>query len=160
MSFVSADADVSAWKSMRWIRGLALALSSAVLMGCSDSGPPRFRLDGTVDFDGKPVPSGTIYFEPDGKKGNKGPQGKAAIVNGKFDTQAEGGMGHIGGPTVIRILGYAKAPNPGSDEPIEQLFPEYVESVELDKKEGSRGFLIPKDYQTPAAATGPKPGDP
>jgi len=113
-----------------------------------------------VNYDGKPVPYGSIYFDPDVKKGNKGPQGKASIVDGKFDTQLEGGLGHIGGPMIVRIVGYTSAPKPGSDDPVEAMFPEYIEAVELEKKEDSRGFLIPKDYVPPASLTGPKPGDP
>ena len=118
-------------------------------IGCSPAEIKRHRLQGTVEFDGKPVPFGTIYFDPDTTKANKGPQGFAKIVEGKFDTD-QGGKGHVGGPMKVRIVGYASAPSTTDvDAPVEALFPDFVEAVELEKAEDTRGFLIPKEYQTP-----------
>ena len=83
---------------------LCLAASAA---GCTDPGPTRFRLSGDVTFDNQPIVHGDILFTPDGAKQNSGPQGIAQIRNGKFDTAALDGKGIAGGPTVVRITGFA-----------------------------------------------------
>jgi hypothetical protein len=130
---------------------------AGAVTGCGESGPQRFRLQGTVEFDGKPVPAGSVYLDPDATKGNKGPQGFATIVDGKFDTQ-NGGKGHVGGAMRVRIVGLATAAaaTTTSDEGTPSLFPDYVEEVTLEKAEDSRGFLIPKDYKGPPQPEPPK----
>jgi hypothetical protein len=121
----------------------------ALLAGCSESGPARYRIQGTVEFDGRPVPAGTIYFDPDSSKGNKGPQGFATITDGKFDTDI-GGKGRVGGPMTVRINGLASLRTTTDDDtPIPPLFPEFIESVELDRSDDMRGFIVPKDYAGP-----------
>jgi hypothetical protein len=60
-------------------------------------GPQRFHVEGKVTFDGKPVPSGTIRFEPDSTKGNTGPVGYAAIIDGRYTTATEGSKGSLRG---------------------------------------------------------------
>lgn len=143
-------------RSSRQAIGLAfvvLAVSSMLLAGCSESGPKRYRLQGTVDFDGKPVPAGMIYFDPDASKGNKGAQGYATIVDGKFDTEKTG-KGHAGGPMKVRIVGLtAAAAASNDDSPKPPLFPEFVDAVELDKSDDMRGFVIHKDYAGAPAST-------
>lgn len=120
-----------------------------LLAGCSESGPTRYRIQGTVEFDGQPVPAGTIYFDPDSSKGNKGPQGYATITDGKFDTEISG-KGHVGGPMIVRINGLASIRTATDDDtPIPPLFPEFIESVELDRSDDMRGFIVPKDYAGP-----------
>jgi len=44
------------------------------------------------------VPVGTIVFEPDVTKGNKGAAGVARIKDGTFDTRQDDGRGKVGGP--------------------------------------------------------------
>ena len=133
---------------------MLVVVSSLLITGCKESGPQRYRLQGTVEFDGKPVPAGTIYVDPDSAKGNKGPQGYATIVDGKFDTE-KGGKGHVGGPMKIRIVGLTSAVvSTNDDTPIPPLFPEFVDAVELEKSDDLRGFVIHKDY---AGAPEPTP---
>jgi len=120
-----------------------------LIAGCSESGPTRYRIQGTVEFDGQPVPAGAIYFDPDSSKGNKGPQGYATITDGKFDTEL-GGKGHVGGAMTVRINGLASLRTTTDDDtPVPPLFPEYIESVELDRSDDMRGFIVPKDNAGP-----------
>jgi hypothetical protein len=93
-------------------RGLVLcaggALFAALLLGCSGGdgdGPSRHRLTGTVTLDGQPVASGQIFFDPDVSQGNSGPQAYATIKDGKYDTSAGEGKGHVGGPHKVSISG-------------------------------------------------------
>jgi hypothetical protein len=138
------------------------ALCAAWFSGCSGSsdGPTRYRIDGTVQFDNKPVPAGTIYFDPDTTKGNKGPQAYAQIVDGKYDTD-KGGKGHTGGAMKVRIVGLSAPPAATSndDSPKPPLFPEFVDAIQLETKPGSRNFSIPSDYAG-APVGGPAQGGP
>lgn len=92
---------------------LFIALIATVLNGCN-RGPAMHDVSGSVTFDGKPVPAGRIYFNPDFSKGNDGPQGFADIKDGMFDTR-KGGQGHGGGAMVINVEGFdGKSNNPES----------------------------------------------
>lgn len=85
----------------------AMALVSATLclyaIGCG--GGDGNRLTGNVTFEGKPVPAGKVYFNPDGSKGNTGSSGYADIVDGKYDTGAAGGRGAPTGAVIIIVEG-------------------------------------------------------
>jgi hypothetical protein len=72
------------------------------LAGCQDSGPPRYRISGTVTHQGQPVPIGSILFQPDGAKQNSGPYGFAPIREGRYDTQLDG-KGFSGGPQIVIV---------------------------------------------------------
>lgn len=121
--------------------GLALACS-----GCGDS--QNLRVSGRVTFNGKPVPTGKIYFSPDASKQNKGPSGFADIKDGSYDTGQKGGRGVAGGPMVVRIEGFEEVP-PTGDITTKQLFYPYEESVDLPKSSTT------KDFEVPASATKP-----
>jgi hypothetical protein len=82
-----------------------------------------------VTFGGKPVPSGSIYFEADGSRGNAGPVSIVGIENGRFDNKAARVAGPVQGPLVVRITGNPQL-EPGGD-PQPPLFPEYTTAVEL-----------------------------
>ena len=124
-------------------QGLVTSFVVAFLVaGCGPGEEPLFDVAGTVTFDGKPVPIGTIYFEPDGSLGNDGPQGTAHIQDGKFDTAA-GGTGVRGGAYIIRVQGYDGKPRPelpyGKD-----LFPEYEEKKDFPKEKSTLRIEITK----------------
>lgn len=125
---------------------LAAMCLACGLPGCGASGdsPQRFDVSGAVTFDGKPVASGTVLFEPDPGKGNRGPAGFAQIREGKFDT-ALGGKGIIGGPHVVRISGGDKI----------AAFSEYVISVDLPRQRSTRDFDVPASAK---ASSGSRPG--
>ncbi|MCR9119920.1 MAG: hypothetical protein NXI22_23535, partial [bacterium] len=80
----------------RW-RWLFLFTGVALLTGCGESGPVRYQVSGKVQFQGKPVPAGSVIFTPDTAQGNSGPQGVAEIVDGAYRTSG-GGLGTVGGP--------------------------------------------------------------
>ncbi len=64
-----------------------LTLNVAVLMfysGCNNNKPGYFDVSGTVQLNGKDVPTGRIIFSPDGGKGNSGAQGLVEISQGKI----------------------------------------------------------------------------
>lgn len=127
------------------------ALVAALLAGCGPGGAPRYDLSGEVTFQGAPVQMGEISFDPI-EPGVGG--GFASIQNGTFDTSAEGGRGHSGGPHRVRIYGYEGTydpANPGSG--FSALFEDYETEVELPT---SRSTM---DFDVPAEAAGPDPQD-
>lgn len=119
----------------------------SLLAGCSGGtdGPPRFQVSGTVSFEGKPIPVGMIYFNPDTSRGNSGPGSAAEILNGKYQTPV--GKGIIGGPTKVVIDGFDGVEVKKSGEIIPQgnaLFPTYEEQVDLPRKTSSQDFVVKK----------------
>ncbi|MDR0338491.1 MAG: DUF4198 domain-containing protein [Planctomycetaceae bacterium] len=72
-----------------------------IVIGCNSSSLKRYQVSGTVTLDGQPVAEGEIRFSPDNAKGNTGPQGYAAIENGKFKTLKETGV--IVGPMYATV---------------------------------------------------------
>jgi hypothetical protein len=136
-------------KTLSALGFLALTLG---LAGCGSDEPDLYHVSGTATFDGKPIPQGKIYFEPDSNKGNKGPAGFAAIKDGKFDTQEEGGKGHVSGPMIVRIDGQDPAASATKDpkdtsgeEIVKTLFPTYTTEAELPKEDSTKEFAVPAD---------------
>jgi hypothetical protein len=65
------------------IMGLTLPL-----VGCGDGKPPKYSLSGTVTFEGKPVPEGSIMFQAADKR--TAPD-TAQIVDGKYSLELMAG---------------------------------------------------------------------
>jgi hypothetical protein len=130
-------------------------LGIGMIAGCGDAGT---HVTGTVSFDGKPVPAGKIYLIPDDTKGNSGGAGHANIVDGKFDTAAEGGKApEVAGAIVVGVEGFdpnakgTPAPGDTSGEVlVKSLFPYYEMSATIPE-DGS-----PLELQVPAAAANRK----
>lgn len=119
------------------------------ISGCGSGGPQTYHVSGTVTLDGRPVPAGSVLFEPDQSKGNKGPAGFAKIKDGKFDTRTNG-RGTLGGPHVVKIIALDGIPAEEMPEGT-PLAPEYTTQVDLPKKSGHQlEFNIPR-----AGASGP-----
>jgi len=89
------------------MRRVFTAISVAALLvgltaGCGKSGPTRYRVSGSVTYQGKPVPIGAIQFTPDASKGNAGASAAAGIKDGRYDSNSDG-IGTIGGPHVVTV---------------------------------------------------------
>lgn len=90
---------------------LASLLLLAVTLGTGcGSKSSQVPVRGEVRFRGSPIPLGKIVFSPDTTRGNSGPQGFAAIENGRFDTSAKTGRGSVPGPVVIKVEAYEASP--------------------------------------------------
>ena len=133
---------------VRFIRNMvpmALTALLLVLAGCSggNDGPARFPIAGSVNFDGKPVMDGEIFFQPDESAGNSGPASVAPIKNSEYSLPAE--LGLVGGPYLVKITAYEVPKNPtgpmGFRGP--PLFPDYSSKVEFPKEESTHDFDVP-----------------
>ncbi|MCA9267882.1 MAG: hypothetical protein KDA41_05400 [Planctomycetales bacterium] len=96
-----------------------LGLLLAGVAGCGPSGPQRFELSGSVTFQGRPVPAGVVFLDPDTVAGNRGLQGYAEIHDGRYDTRVGSGKGHTGGAYRLRVRGFDDSvakPTPLFDE--------------------------------------------
>ena len=124
-----------------WL-GIVLA---AIATGCNDGS--GYRVSGTVVFQGRPVPAGTIYFHPNKAAGNAGPSGFAQIVDGTFDTAAGRGRGVLAGSHNVEISGYEPA-TPSAENPEGggvSLFAGYREVIDLPAAASRHDFVVPAD---------------
>lgn len=128
----------------------ALLMSIIFVAGCggeTDKGPKRYQISGTVTFEGKPVPYGTISFMPDSEKGNQGPQGIAEIVDGKFNTATKG-KGIVGGPHQITITGASEKADPNAPEDLDtpardvSLFKPFETEFDFPKEDTTKNFDV------------------
>jgi len=144
----SRPRQIPSFASLVFRRRLPIAATFlAAIAGCSgESGPARFDISGRVTYGGKPVPIGQIQFEPDASQGNRGPAGSAAVESGSYDT-AKAGVGHVGGPHHVLIVGYDGIADPESElfhgQP---LFEAYRITVDLPREAGVRDFDVPPDH--------------
>jgi len=112
--------------------------------GCGPSGPPRYQLEGSVTFNGKPVPSGLIRFEADTTRGNSGPVGYAAIKDGRYATATQGSKGALKGPLVAIMTG-GPAPDPKVELP-KMWFEDHHTTIDLDPASGVTRY----DFDVPS----------
>jgi hypothetical protein len=118
-----------------------LAFSVLALVGCG--GPVMYRVSGHVTYDGKALPAGVIYFDPDVTKQNDGPQGYAIIKDGNYDTSAEGGKGVVGGAYLVRIEGFDG--RPGEELPLGMpLFTDFTQPADLPNADSQQDFSVPR----------------
>jgi hypothetical protein len=142
---------------MRRVLLTAAAYGAALLAvgGCGrqSDGPVRYDVSGTVSYDGQPVPAGFITFAPDDAQGNSGPGGGAPINAGHYRTPA--GKGVVGGPHLIRIVGYDGVAVNVEGESLpdgKPLFPPFETTVDFPKESIVHDFQIPR--QEPASSAG------
>ena len=102
----------------------------------------RFEPQAIKGSDGKPVPVGQIYFDPDPMKGGSGPQGVAEVKDGQFDT-AKAGKGVRGGGYVVRVSGFdGKAANEAPQG--KPLFNQYEFKKDFPKERSELKIEVPK----------------
>jgi hypothetical protein len=137
---------------MSLLRLSLVVLAAGFVAGCGGNDrPTTYPLTGTVTFDGKPVPVGTVTVLPDAAGGGLG--AAVAIKDGTFAT--EPGKGHTGGKYIVQVIGYDGVPVPsgegGMDPMGTQLFPPYDKKVDLPQ--GSHSITI--DVPATAGSDGP-----
>ncbi len=90
-----ADAQRDSEQSSRWMARVSVGIRASLcllvmtMLGCQDAGPERAAVTGLVEFDGKPLETGSIAFIPNGSEG--GPTSGSTIENGKYSIPQENG---------------------------------------------------------------------
>ena len=82
---------------------LAAALCVAACLGGCSKPDGRHMVSGMVTFDGVAVPVGEVSIEPDPAAGNLGPQARALIKDGRFQTAPR--KGAIAGDVIVEVSG-------------------------------------------------------
>lgn len=125
-------------KEAQWLFGIwALSL---LVTGCGKSEFERQPISGKITFNGQPVTSGFIVFEPDAVKGNKGPQGYSSIVHGTYETGRDG-KGTVLGPVKVRIVSLA-SDSSGEDAGVPP-FPPFEVDIVVEEGMTTKDFDIP-----------------
>jgi hypothetical protein len=130
---------------------LCVVAALACAAGCGSGATNRVAVWGNVTWKGAPVPSGIVYFSPDTKKGNSGPQGYALIKDGKFDTRDKLSKGCVTGAQVASVHG-CDGQNPAPGRPYgSNLFAPFELAVEVAQAGGQMDLNVP-DAAKPAAS--------
>lgn len=139
-------------------RAPATLLAILLAAGCGSGGAGRLSVSGKVTYQGRPVPAGSVTFEPDASRGASGPGAVAEIKDGRYRTPS--GKGPTAGPHRVRITGYDGKPCTLDGTPGgmwlpqgKALFPQYQTTVDLPADASAQDFDVPAG----AAATGPAP---
>lgn len=133
--------------SLRAYPGGILALAVLFLAGCgAEKSSDLFSVSGNISYDGKPLPKGSISFEPDSSKNNQGPGATAGIKDGKYEMMP--GKGISGGAYVLTITGYDGVPvasgEGGMDPNGKVLFESYKTSVDFPREDTQHDIEVPK----------------
>ncbi|HEY4261694.1 MAG TPA: hypothetical protein VGM98_16100 [Schlesneria sp.] len=121
---------------------LALAMSGC---GSAEEGPAKYKVSGTVTFNGENVNDGLITFTP--VEGGKGPEA-GPIKDGKYSLQAKGGKQQVSITAAREVPGKTESDYKGGFVPVKEAYiPEkYNEktelSVEVKKGGGEHDFKL------------------
>jgi len=117
-------------------------LAGVILLGngCTADKKVGNQVRGSVTVAGTPLKSGSIAFEPDSQRGNTGPVAITPIVDGKYETDPQRGVGQ--GPYVVRI----SPPDfeSGSDVSAVLMKKPFTTSVQLEAGKTTYDFDVPK----------------
>jgi hypothetical protein len=122
------------------VRRIALAAGLLCLAGCGEQ--KLQDVTGTVTYDGKPLPAGVVWFDPDPAHPDKPPQGFAYVKDGAFTT-AEKGRGIRPGAYLVRVEGFDG--KPGNELPLgKPLFTDFQEKRDMPAGGGPLTIAVPK----------------
>ncbi len=126
------------------LRSVCLLLA-VMMLGCSESGPERYKLSGSVTYGGKPVPAGNITFDPDSSQGNSGPGSVVEIKDGRYSSEPDQGI--LGGAYVVVVNGYdgvSIESGEGGMQPMGQpMFPAFETRSDFPKSDSTHDFEVP-----------------
>jgi hypothetical protein len=122
-----------------------LAVVCAALAGCGD-GMKRYPVRGTVTFQGRPVESGAIFFEPTESAGKIAPTVYLPVRGGKYDA---GDKGPVAGKYRVVVGGMDQSKNKVDDDGVThtpQLFKDYVFEVDIPPPNNTLDIEVPASH--------------
>lgn len=122
--------------------------------GCGKSDSQRVAVWGDVTWKGQPVPYGVVYFSPDTKKGNSGPQGFALIQDGRYDSRDAKSKGCVTGPLVAVVQGCSGEGRNGTFPYGQPLFAPHELTLEVPADGGQLDLRIPDSAKPYVVAPG------
>jgi hypothetical protein len=122
--------------------------------GCGKGDSGRVAVWGNVTWKGQPVPAGVIYFSPDTKKGNKGPQGFALIKEGHYDSRDAKSKGCVTGPLVAVVQGCIGEGRSGTFPYGRPLFASHELALDVPVDGGQLDLTIPDSAKPYNVAAG------
>jgi hypothetical protein len=132
-------------------RALAAALVVGMVSGggCRDDGLTRHRIRGTVTYQGRPVRSGAIFFEPTASVGQLAPTVYLPIRDGQYDT---GSQGPVAGKYQVIVGGFDESKKRVDSDGVthtELLFPNYILEIEVPVPGGRLDIEVPASKAAP-----------
>lgn len=132
-----------------WL-GLICLVLLATTIGCrAKSDLETYPISGTVTFQGKPVPVGSLTLVPDSSQGNRGAAVSMEIIDGKFDS-ANASRGHVGGPHVATIVGLDGNGDGDLFPNGYMMFQDYQVTLNLPKEASTQDIVVPTDQKKPS----------
>ena len=107
--------------------------------GCRDQPPGLYDVRGTVTHRGRAVTAGEVVIEPDPARGNRGPQARCQIRNGRFATRPQ--FGAPAAAVIVTVTGYDRPPT--FDMLVGRLFEPYVFTAELPPRDSTLDIVVP-----------------
>ena len=139
--------------TIRLIRSIAnfLVLGSTVLaVGCGGGdGLDRYPIAGTVTFQGQPVASGAIFFEPTASVGQIAPTVYLAIKDGAYDA---GDTGPVKGRYTVTVGGTDVSREFVDDDGITHtapLFRDYKFEIDIPPPDNTLNVEVPASHALP-----------
>lgn len=124
-----------------WVSVMSIA-------GCGKSRIERYDVSGTVTYAGKPIPAGQVLFQPDSKRGNRGPATIVQFKDGHYDT-AQSGKGTIGGPHIAIItarFGPTDLPPESPSSGQQDRIPDVRIPIDLPKETSVQNLEVPRSH--------------
>ncbi len=109
------------WKAQSgWFPSPALLLPpmlAGLMLGCADGddGLPRREISGSVTFDGKPLASGSIQFQPEGVAQEATVSAGGLIADGRYRVGRKEGL--VPGSYKVLIFSHGEGPGSAGDLP-------------------------------------------
>jgi hypothetical protein len=114
------------------------------MSGCGGGdGLDRYRITGTVTYNGKPVEFGSIFFEPTESVGKIAPTAYLPVRDGKYDA---GDEGPVKGKYRVVVGGIDKSKDKVDSDGIttsQQLFKDYRFEVEIPPPDNVLNVEVP-----------------
>lgn len=134
--------------SRPWLGLVSVVLLTAAI-GCRSSNDlETYPISGTITYQGKPVPVGSITLVPDSSQGNRGAAVSMEIVDGKFDS-ANASRGHVGGPHIATIVGLDGNGDGDLFPNGYMLFQDYQVTLDLPKDSSTNDIIVPTNQKKP-----------